>query len=178
MKVAIAGMIGGTGFYTLLNAYRKSHVLDIVTHPDPTLRKVSVDVDRIDDTVISLSKAMIDTLRFKAPFEFFLHASLYKGISAPQVGIRRRLAVCGLYGKVRVLVNPEIIEKKGVYDSREYCMSLPRHPRETVVRSNFLKVKYRGLDSRGKILVARGPSAALLEHEIDHLDGVLYIDRS
>jgi peptide deformylase len=65
-------------------------------YPDPALRKVSTPIDRIDDTVISMANAMIDTLRFKAPFEFFLHASLYKGLSAPQIGIQKRLIVCGL----------------------------------------------------------------------------------
>ena len=74
------------------------------------------------------------------------------------------------------MVNPEILEKKGSYDSEEYCMSLPQHRRRTVKRSNFVKVRYLGLDNRENILAANGPSAALLEHEIDHLNGVLYID--
>ena len=172
----MAGLFGGTGIYAFLNAYRKNNVLDIVAYPDPALRKVSTPVDRIDDAVISVANAMIDTLRFKAPFEFFLHASLYKGLSAPQIGIQKRLIVCGIYGDVRAIVNPEIIAKKGSYYSQEYCMSLPRHRRRTIKRSNFVKVGYLGLDNREKILAANGPSAALLEHEIDHLNGVLYID--
>jgi peptide deformylase len=176
IKLAMAGLIGGTGIYALLNDYRKNNVLDIVTYPDPALRKVSRPIDRIDDAVISMANAMIDTLRFKAPFEFFLHASLYKGLSAPQIGIQKRLIVCGLYGKVRAMVNPEILEKKGSYNSEEYCMSLPQHRRRTVKRSNYVKVGYRGLDNRENILAAKGASAALLEHEIDHLNGVLYID--
>lgn len=102
----MAGLIGGTGIYALLNDYRKRNILDIVTYPDPALRKVSTPIGRIDDAVISLANAMITTLRFKAPFEFFLHASLYKGMSAPQVGIQKRLVVCGLYGEVRARVKP------------------------------------------------------------------------
>jgi peptide deformylase len=172
----IAGLIGGMGIYALLNNYRKNNVLDIVAYPDPGLRIVSTPIDRIDDAVISMANAMIATLRFKAPFEFFLHASLYKGLSAPQVGMQKRITVCGLYGKVRAMVNPKILKKKGSYDSVEYCMSLPRHRRRTVNRSKYVKVGYRGLDNREHILDAWGPSAALLEHEIDHLDGVLYID--
>jgi peptide deformylase len=150
--------------------------LDIVAYPDPALRKISTPIDRIDDAVISVANAMIDTLRFKAPFEFFLHASLHKGLSAPQIGIQKRLIVCGLYGEARALVNPEILEKKGSYDSAESCMSLPEYRRQKVKRSNCLKVEYLGLDNRKKILNAEGSSAALLEHEIDHLNGVLYID--
>jgi peptide deformylase len=174
----MAGLIGGTGIYALLNNYRKNNVLDIVAYPDPALRKVSTYIDRIDGAVISLVNAMIDTLRFKAPFEFFLHASLYKGLSAPQIGIQKRLIVCGLYGETRAMVNPEILEKKGSYDSEEYCMSLPQHRRQTVKRSNDVKVRYQGLDNSEIILDAKGSSAALLEHEIDHLNGVLYIDYS
>lgn len=176
LKLALAGLIGGTGIYALLDDYRKNNVLDIVAYPDPALRKVSKPIDRVDGTVISTAKAMIDTLRFKAPFEFFLRASLYKGLSAPQIGIQKRLIVCGLYGEVRALVNPEILEKKGFYDSVEYCMSLPQHRHQTVRRSNYVKVRYRGLDNREHILDANDHRAALLEHEIDHLNGVLYVD--
>lgn len=172
----MAGLIGGSGIYAFLRDFKKNNVLDIVAYPDPVLRKVSKPIDRIDDTVISMANAMIDTLRFKAPFEFFLHASLYKGLSAPQIGIQKRLIVCGLGGEVRTIVNPEILEKNGSYDSEEYCMSLPQHSRQTVRRSNYVKIGYRGLDNRENILYAKGHSAALLEHEIDHLNGVLYID--
>jgi len=176
IKLALAGLIGGTGIYALLENYRKNNVLDIVAYPDPALRKVSKPIDRIDDNVISVANAMIDTLQFKAPFEFFLRASLYKGLSAPQIGIQRRLTVCGLYGEILALVNPEILERKGSYDSVEYCMSLPEHRHQTVRRSNHVKVRYRGLDNREHILNANDHRAALLEHEIDHLNGVLYID--
>lgn len=176
IKLVIAGLISGTGIFALLNQYRKNNVLDIRLYPDPVLRKISVPIHKIDETVISTSKAMIDTLRFKAPFEFFSRASLYKGLSAPQIGINKRLMVCGLYGEVRVIINPEIMEKKGSYDSKEYCMSLPRHPHQTINRSSYVKIRYKGLDDRETTLDARGSSAALLEHEIDHLNGVLYID--
>ena len=176
IKLAMAGLIGGSGSLALLNNYRKNKVLDIVAYPDPALRKVSTPIERIDDAVISMANAMIDTLRFKAPFEFFFHASLYKGLSAPQVGFQKRLIVCGLYGEVRAILNPEILEKEGSYESEEHCMSLPQHRRRTVKRSKYVKVRYLGLDSSENILAATGPSAALLEHEIDHLNGVLYID--
>ena len=176
IKLVMTGLVGGAGVYASLNHYRKSNVLDIVTYPDPALRQVSTPFERIDDPVVSLANAMIDTLRFKAPFEFFFHASLYKGLSAPQIGIQKRLIVCGLFGEIRAIVNPEILEKKGSYDSKEYCMSLPQHRRRKIKRSNFVKVGYLGLDNREKRLTAKGHSAALLEHEIDHLNGVLYID--
>ena len=176
IKLAVAGLMGGTGLYAYLDNYRKSNVLDIVAYPDPALRKVSKHIDHIDDSVLSTSDAMIATLQFKAPFEFFLRASLYKGLSAPQIGIQKRLIVCGIYGEVHAMINPEILEKKGSFDSLEYCMSLPDHRRRTVKRSHYVKVRYRGLDNREHILDVKDHRAALLEHEIDHLNGVLYID--
>jgi peptide deformylase len=176
IKLAMAGLVGGTGIYALLNNYRKNNVLDILAYPDLALRKVSTPIDRIDEAVISTANAMIDTLRFKAPFEFFLNASIYKGLSAPQVVIQKQLIVCGFYGEARAIVNPEILEKKGSYDSEEYCMYLPQHRRQTVKRSNYVKVGYLGLDNRENNLDAKGNSAALLEHEIDHINGVLNID--
>jgi peptide deformylase len=178
IKLITAGLVGGTGIYALLDIYRKNNLLDIVAFPDPVLRQVSTPVERMDGAVLSLADAMIDTLRFKAPFEFILHASLYKGLSAPQIGISKRLIVCGLYGQTRVIANPEILEKKGSFDSQEYCMSLPRRECRTVKRSNYIKIEYLGADNRQKIIAAKGASAALLEHEIDHLNGVLYIDHT
>ena len=176
IKSAAAALLGSTGIYAFLNNYRKNHVLDIVAYPDPGLRKVASPIGRIDKSVISLAESMIDTLRYKAPFEFFLHASLYKGLSAPQVGIPRRMIVCGLNGETRAIINPEILERRGAYDSEEYCMSLPRHNRRTIKRSSFVKIRYLGLDRRENNLEANDSAAALLEHEIDHLNGVLYID--
>ena len=176
IKSAAAALLGGTGIYAFLNNYRKTHVLDIVAYPDPGLRKVSSPIGQIDKGVISLAESMIDTLRYKAPFEFFLHASLYKGLSAPQIGIPKRMIVCGLYGETRTIINPEILERSGTYASEEYCMSLPGHSRRTIKRSSFLKIRYLGLDNRENSLTANDSAAALLEHEIDHLNGVLYID--
>ena len=92
------------------------------------------------------------------------------------IGFHKRLIVYGLYGEVQAIVNPEIVEKKGSYDSQDYCMSLPRYRRQTIERSNYLKIRYLGLDNREIILDATGSSAALLEYEINHLNGVLYID--
>jgi len=178
IKSAAATLIGGTGIYALLSNYRKNHVLDIAAYPDPGLRRVSSPIEQIDKGVVSLAESMIDTLRYKAPFEFFLHASLYKGLSAPQVGIPKRMIVCALNGETRAIVNPEILEKRGAYDSEEYCMSLPGHSRRTIKRSSFVKIRYVGLDNRENSLEANDSAAALLEHEIDHLNGVLYIDYS
>ena len=176
LKLTLAVLLGSTGIYAFLKNYRKNHVLEIVEYPDPALRSVSNPIERIDSDVVATARSMIDTLRYKATFEFFRRASLYRGLSAPQVGISKRLFVCGINGAIRTIVNPEIVERRGACENEEYCMSLPRHQRRTVRRSNYLRILYTGLDNRKIGLEATGSAAGLLEHEIDHLNGVLYID--
>jgi peptide deformylase len=175
LKLAITGLIATTGIFSFLKGYKqKNQILDIVEYPNPI--GVSETIDFIDDSIIILGNSMISLLRYKAPFEFFFKGSLYKGLAAPQVGIQKRLIACGLHGEIKILVNPEILEKKGTYSNSEYCLSLPRYHRQIVKRSQYVTLKYTNLENTEKILVAKNGSAALLEHEIDHLDGVLYID--
>ena len=172
----VGGILSGAGIATYLQIYQRNNILNIVEYPNPVLRKISKPVERIDDKIIALSNLMIPTLRYRALFQFFSRASLYKGIAAPQVGHCVRLIVCGLYGKIRVLINPEIVDRKGSYDSQEFCLSLPKHDTLVIKRPDYLKVKYTQLDNTETTLTANGSAAALLAHEIDHLDGVLYID--
>jgi peptide deformylase len=176
LKFCIGSILGGMGIATSLKYYRRSHILTIVEHPNPLLRAVSRPIERIDDKLIQLSKLMISTLRYEALFEFFSRASLYKGLAAPQIGHSIRMIVCGLYGEITVLINPEIIEKKGAYASKEFCLSLPGQETRIIQRPNRVKVKYTKLNNSDTVLTAQGSSAALLVHEIDHLNGVLYID--
>jgi peptide deformylase len=97
-------------------------------------------------------------------------------LAAPQIGIQKRMIVCGLSGEIKILINPQIVEKKGTYANNEYCLSLPQHDRKMITSSQYVRVKYRSLENTEKIIGAQNRSAALLEHEIDHLNGVLYID--
>ena len=150
--------------------------LPIVTYPNPILRNVAKPIEVLDDRVVSLADTMISILRTRAPFDFFLKGSLCKGLSAPQIGIPIRLTVCGLYGEIKILVNPEILEKRSHYENSEYCLSLPRHQTRMVQRSRFVKVQYQDLQGEETVLTATKKSAGLLEHEIDHLNGILYID--
>ena len=177
LKSAIAGLIGTSGIFAFVKGYKKKyHIGDIVEYPSPILRGISQSIDIIDDSILALGNSMISILRFKAPFEFLFKGSLYKGLAAPQLGIQKRLIVCGLHGGIKILINPEILEKSGTYSNSEYCLSLPRYHRKTITRSQNVTVKYKTLENTEKILVAKNSSAALLQHEIDHLDGVLYID--
>jgi len=177
IKAGIFGIAGITGILAPLKYFHaKASALPIVTYPNPALRSIAGPVKVIDDNIISLAQRMISILRIRSPIDFFLKGSICKGLSAPQIGVRKRLTVCGLYGELKVLVNPEILNKKGAYENSEYCLSLPRHPTRTVIRSDYVKVRYQNLQNKEEILVATRSSAGLIEHEIDHLDGVLYID--
>jgi peptide deformylase len=177
LKSAIAGLIGTSGTFAFARGYQKIYnIEDIVEYPSPILRYFSQSIDFIDDSIIALANSMISILRYRAPFEFLFKGSLYKGLAAPQIGIQKRLIICGLHGEIKILINPEIVEQSGTYSNSEYCLSLPRQHRKTITRSQNVTVTYRTFGNTEKILVAKNSSAALLQHEIDHLNGILYID--
>jgi peptide deformylase len=177
LKLAGAGLIGSTGIFSFVRYYKqKNNIVDIVEFPNPILRGISQPIDSIDEAVHSLAKSMIATLQYLAPFAFFLRGSLYKGLAAPQIGIQKRMIVCGLHGELKILINPEIIEKRGTYANSEYCLSLPQNERKIIPRSQYARVKYKTIENTEKIIGAQNSYAGLLEHEIDHLNGVLSID--
>jgi peptide deformylase len=177
MKLGIYGVSGVISTLVMLKFFQaKVMALPIVTYPNPILRSVAKPIEIPDDNVVSLADTMISILRMRAPYDFFFKGSLCKGLSAPQIGIPKRLTVCGLYGEIKTLVNPEILEKRGSFENSEYCLSLPSHKTRKVQRSNFVMVRYQDLQGMQKILTATKNSAGLLEHEVDHLNGVLYID--
>ena len=176
IKWGLLGLAGSAGLFSCLKFYEKRYTPAIVTYPDPILRRRATPIDGVDDALRSLARSMVDALQYRAVLEFFLKASMYKGLAAPQVGCSRRLIVCGVHGRMLTMVNPEIVEQEGIYANSEYCMSLPGHPRRLVNRANIIKVTYRDLENAGQTLVARGSAAGLVQHEIDHLDGKLYID--
>ena len=165
---------GGAAF---LKIYKRSTgVGEIIEYPAPVLRQIAQPVEVIDESILSLSRQIIATLRYQSLVGFFSKAFMSRGLAAPQMGISKRLIVCGIYGELKVLINPEIVETGGAYSGYENCLSLPDHDRRMVTRPDFIRVKFRGLDNRQTSLaVARG-YASLVAHEIDHLNGILYID--
>ena len=113
LKLAVTGLIGTTGIFSFLEIYKhKNKILDIVEYPDPILRGISEKIDLIDDSIITLANSLISILRYNAPFEFFFKGSLYKGLAAPQIGSQKRMIACGLDGEIKILINPEILEKR------------------------------------------------------------------
>jgi len=177
LKLGFFTTLAAAGGAVFLKIYKHaSGAGDILEYPAPLLRQVSTPVDVIDTAIVSLSKQMIATLQYNSLVGFFSKAFMSRGLAAPQLGVSRRLIVCGIYGEIKVLVNPQIVETSGAYAGYENCLSLPDHDRQFVNRPGFIKVKYKGLDNREDTLAAAKGYAALLAHEIDHLNGILYID--
>ena len=142
-------------------------VLEIRTLPDSTLRQKAKKVARIDDSVQKLIDDMIETLRAEPN---------RAGLAAPQVGVALRIAVIELpeHGLI-TLINPEVIKKEGERVVQEGCLSIPGYFGE-IKRAVTVKIKAKDRDGKQFRLKAEGLLAQALEQEIEHLDGVLYID--
>lgn len=146
-------------------------VLDIVYYPDPRLEKVSEPVSDINEEIRKFLKDMFETMYFTNGV----------GLSAPQVGRNDRILVIDTSGgtdrkQQLAMLNPVILTKDGEQKGQEGCLSFPGLYAE-VKRSNFLKVK--GINSHGDEIEVEGTGllARALAHEIDHLDGILFIQR-
>ncbi|MEG3641283.1 peptide deformylase [Magnetococcus sp. PR-3] len=149
-------------------------ILPIVTAPDPVLKKKAEPVEAVDETIQQLMKDMLETM-YDAPGI---------GLAAPQVGISKRIIVVdvtysedgGSDGEPYCLANPEIIAADGEITWDEGCLSVPETTGK-VHRKEHVTV--RGLNELGQevTLDAHGLFAVCLQHEMDHLDGTLFIDR-
>lgn len=165
------------GIAVLVDFYKKHHnILTIKEYPDPILRVISPPIEHIDEQVIALSNDLLATLRYRTMVDFFLKRSVPRGLAAPQVGVLARLVVVGMNGEIKVMINPEIVARSGEYLNDDDCMSVHGDEDKTVKRSAAITVQYKGLDNMERVLHARNRDAALLQHEIDHLNGVLNID--
>ena len=143
----------------------------LIILPDPILRQVSKPVERVDGDLRKLADDMLDTM-YDAPGI---------GLAAIQVGEPRRLLVIDLAKEgeppePHVFINPEILEsadQRSVYE--EGCLSIPDYYAE-VERPASMRVKYLDRDGKLQEMQAEGLMATCLQHEIDHLNGVLFID--
>lgn len=148
-------------------------LLEIRKYPDEILRNKAEPVDSVDDSLRRLAEDMLETM----------HAAPGLGLAAPQVGVSKRLIVTDIgqkedeKGDPVVLFNPEIIEAEGTIEFEEGCLSLPDF---TVMVSRAERVVVRGLDMEGKKIEIEAEDfmAVVLQHEIDHLDGILLLDRA
>lgn len=150
-------------------------VLEILKYPDPFLKTMAEKVERIDDGIKALVADMVETM---------YHARGI-GLAATQVGVGKRIAVLDVptdeerrdRGKhLLVLINPEIISSEGSVVYEEGCLSIPGFTAD-VTRASKLVVRTLDLDGVESEIAAEGLFAIAVQHEIDHLDGLLFIDR-
>ena len=133
---------------------------------DPILRKVSRDIEKIDERLKILLEDMMDTM--------YKHDGV--GLAAPQVGILRRVIIIDIGDGILKLINPEIIEEEGENIDIEGCLSVPNRMGK-VKRPERVKVKYLNETGHESIIEGTGLLAKALSHEIDHLNGILFIDK-
>lgn len=142
-------------------------IRNIVKEGDPVLRKISRTVLEVDDRVRQLLDDMIDTMRLADGC----------GLAAPQVGILKRICVIEVDDKVYELINPVIIEKSGEQFEQEGCLSIPG---VYDVTSRPMNVTVRAQNRNGETYTVKGSGllARAFCHEIDHLDGILFTDKT
>jgi peptide deformylase len=146
-------------------------LLPIIVAPDPRLKKVSAAVERVDEAVRRLMDDMLETM-YQAPGI---------GLAAPQVGVLKRVIVVdvareGEPPQPYCMADPEIDwVSDGDNAHEEGCLSLPEHYAE-VVRPAGVRIRYLDRDDEPRMLEADGLLATCVQHEIDHLDGILFVD--
>jgi len=162
-------------------------LLKIITYPEKSLSQPSTKVETIDEQIRELIQDMGETMYHESGV----------GLAAPQVGVNKRILVYnpraadpedrgtqegstengGTGREIAALINPEIIEASGSYLSEnEGCLSVLDF-RADVKRYETVRVRARDLDGKELDFEAQGLPAVIMQHEIDHLDGVLFIDR-
>jgi peptide deformylase len=143
---------------------------NLVIEGDPLLRKKSRPVDEITPRIIKLLDDMADTMYFE---------NRGIGIAAPQVGVLRRVFVVDVgdeHGKIE-FINPEILETAGSQTDNEGCLSVPGKTCP-VTRAEYVKVKALDRDGNEFTIEGEGLLARCILHEYDHLEGILFIDKS
>jgi peptide deformylase len=142
--------------------------LNILHFPDPRLRTVAKPVEQVDDSIRQLADDMLETM----------YAAPGIGLAATQVNVDKRIVVIDISEEKNqplCLINPEVLELDGVEEMEEGCLSVPG-VYELVQRAD--RVRIRALDREGQPveLQADGLLAVCIQHEIDHLDGKLFVD--
>jgi peptide deformylase len=150
---------------------------EVLVYPDPRLKEVCAPITDFDDSVTQLLQDLVDTM---------VDAGHSVGVAAPQIGAIRRAAVVDVskskLGKkqenhgLMQMVNPEIIQKEGSCIVREGCMSVPDYT-GNVTRAESIVVEYLDENHQHQVISADGFEAIAIQHELDHLDGHLFLDR-
>jgi peptide deformylase len=145
----------------------------VLQFPDKRLREVSKPIERVTDEIRELARDMLDVMYDEPGI----------GLAAPQLGAPLRLIVVdvqwtgeGNERSPRILVNPEIAHSEGTITWNEGCLSVPDFQAD-VERAERVRLRASDLDGNALEIEASGLEAVCFQHEIDHLDGVLFIDR-
>ncbi len=152
-------------------------VKQVLVYPDSRLKEICAPIVSFDEAAEQLLQDLVDTM---------VDAGHSVGIAAPQIGALRRAAVVDVskskLGKKQEnhgllqMVNPEIIEKEGSQVVREGCMSVPEYT-GNVTRSESIVVQFLDQNQQRQIIRTEGFEAIAIQHELDHLDGFLFLDR-
>lgn len=146
--------------------------MHVLVYPDPILRRGGTPITRFDAELRSLAERMFEAMYVEGGV----------GLAAPQVGIEQKLLVLNPAGNKddrsgeRVLCNPRLLRKKGREFGEEGCLSFPGIQAE-VERWIDITVVYQDLDGKEQTLSCSGWLARIVQHEMDHLDGVFFVDR-
>jgi len=143
--------------------------LKIVTYPDPILRRRASDVEEVDAGIRDIVSRMFQTM----------YANKGVGLAAPQVGISKKLIVFNPSGEKadeKVLINVAMVDKRGAMEGEEGCLSFPGIC-GMVRRSSHIVVAAYDLDGNEVRISASDFAARVLQHEIDHVEGMLFVDR-
>lgn len=134
---------------------------------DEILRKKSREVEKIDEKILTLLDDMAETMYEKNGV----------GLAAPQIGVLKRLVVIDVDDEnLYKMINPRIIKSSGEDIDEEGCLSVPER-RGEVVRPSKVTVEYTDVNGELKVLEGEGLLARCICHELDHLDGILFIDK-
>lgn len=152
-------------------------VRDIRVYPDPVLKQVAVCVLAVDASVVELIDDLVDTMRA---------AGHSVGVAAPQIGDLRRAVVVDVSASklgqqqanhgLLEMINPRIIERSGSRIFREGCMSVPEYT-GNVTRAERIVVEFINREGHQRVIESSGFEAVAIQHELDHLDGLLFLDR-
>jgi peptide deformylase len=144
-------------------------LLPVLKYPDPRLHKVATPVPRVDDQVRALVKDMAETM----------YAAPGIGLAATQVDVHLRIIVIDISetrDQLRTFINPEIIEQSGEAESEEGCLSVPGIY-EKVIRAQRVKVRALNANGDAFTLEAEDLLAICIQHEMDHLEGRVFVER-
>ncbi len=139
----------------------------VVIAGDPVLRRISHPVKEVNENIKKLLNNMAETMYYAKGV----------GLAAPQVGISKRVIVVDVGDGLFKLVNPEIISSSGIQDGPEGCLSVPNVV-GNVKRSEHIKVKALNEDGDEVMIDASGYLARAFQHEIDHLNGIIFTDKA